>query len=253
MAPEANSRRLTIFLSVALVGVLLIGVGVAAYLSHRNSVSSAGPHGSTSTVVTTTSGTATGSAASGNSTAATPGSGTSSTVGSSSGSTTQPGSSSAANPTTAASTAPDKTAGTGIAANSPSADTVVQLSDSAQTSKQAEAIRALVQNNFDAINNLDYALYTATSSNAKDETTWRAEYASTKDSDIMIHEILVGANGSTQVRMSFISQQSPELAPTDLPVGCIAWTVVYRIDDKAGALTIGESDSSQAAKKACAP
>ncbi len=221
MAQDGQSQRLTILLSVALVGVVLFGIGIAVYLGRRH------PQTSTGNASVVASMGAVGPPAA------------------------SPAATSADVATASADVATAGTAGAGVAATAASGDTVVRISESASGHPQAIAIRTLVQRNFDAINNRDYALFAATTTSVKDEATWRTEYASTRDSDIMVHQILAGDHGATQIRMSFISEQSAELAPTDLPVGCIAWSVLYSIDDNAGTLTIGGSDAAQASKKAC--
>ena len=54
-----------------------------------------------------------------------------------------------------------------------------------------------------------------------------------------------------RVGVHFTSQQDPDLAPKDLPVGCIDWTIVYQIESQDGRLVVGQAVPGSVTKAKC--
>jgi hypothetical protein len=134
----------------------------------------------------------------------------------------------------------------------PSTNLTVQLTPAAQASPRAGELQQLLQGYFDAINQHNYAgwlpLVSSTSAAAQSRSQWLAAYATTVDSDIWM-----GAIGTDplQVHVRFTSQQDPDLAPRELPVGCIAWSVVYLIHPENQHLVIGSTAPGSVTMKKC--
>lgn len=110
---------------------------------------------------------------------------------------------------------------------------IVQLSPDAAAHPQADAIRALLQRHFDAINNRDYAAWASTvvgrRSREMPEPKWQADYVSTRDGSILVHRIEPSPDG-TIVLISFTSTQGQAQAPVGLPGStCTNWWVSYRV------------------------
>jgi hypothetical protein len=125
----------------------------------------------------------------------------------------------------------------------PAAGVEVALSAEAQSSRYADQVRSLLQRYFDAINAHDYRAWsesvTAAQSAHWAEQDWQGAYASTADSDIYVSDITEGA--PLTVRIQFVSHQDVELAPTSLPVTCINWDVIYRLEPSDSGLRVGTS------------
>lgn len=143
------------------------------------------------------------------------------------------------------------TAGGGTPASGPTDAELVQVAEAASATPLSAAIDELLTRHFDGINTDDYAAYSATVSNPLSEADFGSVYSTTADSDGLIHQIVTDEAGVTRITLSFISQQSVEMAPPDLPSGCIAWTVVWTIDGPAEDLRVGASDSSKTQKVPC--
>jgi hypothetical protein len=118
-------------------------------------------------------------------------------------------------------------------AGPPPGSGIVQLSPDAAAHPQADAVRALLQRHFDAINNHDYPAWTSTvvSQRARDtpEQTWQASYSTTRDGSIVVQRIEPVPSGSV-VLLSFISTQDATKAPPSLHgATCTRWWVSYRV------------------------
>lgn len=143
------------------------------------------------------------------------------------------------------------TAGDGTPASGPTDAELVQVAETASATPLSAAIDELLTRHFDGINKGDYGAYSATVTSPLSEADFGSVYSTTSDSDGLIHQIVTDEAGITQITLSFISQQSVEMAPADLPSDCIAWTVVWSIDGPAEDLRVGASDSSQTQKEPC--
>lgn len=105
----------------------------------------------------------------------------------------------------------------------------VELSPGAADDPAAEVVRDQLQRHYDAINGRNYAQWRATVVPARaatlGETEWQEAYATTQDGSIRVERIDpdYGPDGGLLVRVRFISTQSLENAPSDLPAERICW------------------------------
>lgn len=107
----------------------------------------------------------------------------------------------------------------------------VELSPDAAEHPEAEAVRAQLQRHYDAINGREYEQWLETvvpeRAKALGESDWQKAYATTEDGSIRVDRIDpdpdAGAEGGLLVRVRFISTQSVDNAPSDLPVERICW------------------------------
>jgi hypothetical protein len=94
-----------------------------------------------------------------------------------------------------------------------------------------QPVRELLQRHFDAINAKDYAAWQSTVIGKRverlPEAKWRDDYGTTQDGSVVIFRIELGEDDTARVLMTFTSVQDPADAPSELPVGCIHWSVVY--------------------------
>jgi hypothetical protein len=94
-----------------------------------------------------------------------------------------------------------------------------------------QPVRELLQRHFDAINAKDYAAWQSTVIGKRverlPEAKWRDDYGTTQDGSVVIFRIELGEDDTARVLMTFTSVQDPADAPSELPVGCIRWSVVY--------------------------
>lgn len=144
-------------------------------------------------------------------------------------------------------------AGSVINSPSPSADdadnpvdhhaaVTVALSPSAEAVPRAQEIADLLSRYFTAINRHDYDAWLTTVSTAqakRDRDSWTVDYSTTYDDDIYISDIEKG--DPTAVRMQFVSHQSLEFAPAELPAECVRWDVTYEVLDEGVGLRVGLS------------
>ena len=164
---------------------------------------------------------------------------------------------------TAAATADDYTApaSTAVArvrssdsqpAAGPSTNQTVQLSPKARTHPQAEQVRQLLQSYFDAINNHDYsawaAVVTTPQTTNQDSDRWLQAYASTVDSSIWVQSL---SGNPLRVALRFTSEQDPDLAPPDLQVDCIDWTLSYQLPEQDGHLVVGTTVANSVSRAKC--
>jgi hypothetical protein len=134
----------------------------------------------------------------------------------------------------------------------PSTNQTVQLSSTARSHPQAEQVRQLLQSYFDAINNHDYgawaAVVTAPQTKNQDSARWLQAYASTVDSSIWIQSV---TGSPLRVALRFTSEQEPDLAPLDLPVACIDWTLSYQLPEQDGHLVVGTTVANSVSRAKC--
>lgn len=134
----------------------------------------------------------------------------------------------------------------------PTADRTVALSPVAQGHPTAAPVQALFQGYFDAINARDYPSWrdvvTDDQAHAQDADHWRAAYATTVDSNVLVMSI---KDDPLRARVRFSSQQSVELAPSALRSDCISWDLTYLIVERDGHLIISGLDPSAQSMQAC--
>ncbi|WP_461145663.1 hypothetical protein [Salinifilum aidingensis] len=97
-----------------------------------------------------------------------------------------------------------------------------------------DVVGELLRTHFSAINERDYAAWQSTVTPAKQAEMppgkWHEEYASTRDSDVLVHRIESGSRRDLRVHLSFTSHQDPGDAPPQLPRPCVRWRVVYPLE-----------------------
>jgi len=134
----------------------------------------------------------------------------------------------------------------------PSDDPTVQLSPVAAQHPQSDAVADLLQRYFDAINDRDYQAWQATvtpdQSAAWPESGWQQAYRTTRESNIVVRSI---DDDPLRVSLWFVSEQDEALAPPDLPVDCIVWTMTYLLEDSDGELLLGGIQPDSSSRQAC--
>jgi hypothetical protein len=103
----------------------------------------------------------------------------------------------------------------------------VELSPDAAAHPAGDEVQAQLQRHYDAINDRDYEQWRATvvpaRAEALGEPEWQKAYATTRDGSIRVERIDPDPEGGLLVRVRFISTQSVENAPQDLPAERICW------------------------------
>jgi hypothetical protein len=113
----------------------------------------------------------------------------------------------------------------------------------------ANAIEAVVNRYFQAINGRDYAAYQATQSPGIAMTA--SQFESTRDSDVLITGITTMPGGQPAADVTFTSRQQPQDGPEG--ESCTTWHVTMYFDGSAGTYTIGAPPNGyKAAYQACA-
>jgi hypothetical protein len=134
----------------------------------------------------------------------------------------------------------------------PSDSSTVRLSTRASAHPRAAEVRRLLQDYFDAINKHDYGSWMRTvaaeQSAPQTRDRWRADYASTVDSNIAVMTV---SDEPLRARTMFTSQQDVALAPPSLPEPCINWDVTYLLGDRDGRLVLTGTYPSAQSMKAC--
>lgn len=124
----------------------------------------------------------------------------------------------------------------------PSNNLTVQMSPSTRMHPRSQQVQQALQSYFDAINRHDYPSWTqsvtADLAARQSSTQWLQAYATTVDSSIWMQSV---RDAQLQVQIRFTSQQDPDLAPTDMKVDCIHWTLTYQMADQDGQLAIGST------------
>ena len=232
-----RSHRLTIGLLTGLVVVLVAGgASAVAVARHEHRSSADGPIGRTAQTVAGSS--STGSRTSPSSSRHTgPAThlATVTSTASSSPSSAAPESSapaSSAQPETDPSTAPV----------GPSNNLTVMMSPAVRSHPRSQEVQQLLQSYFDAINQHDYASWTQSVTGAlasrQNNQQWLLAYATTVDSSIWMQSM---SDDPLQVHLQFTSQQDADLAPSDLQVDCIHWTLTYQFVSQDGHLVVGST------------
>ncbi|MBV9011695.1 MAG: hypothetical protein JO272_06525 [Pseudonocardiales bacterium] len=140
----------------------------------------------------------------------------------------------------------------------PGPATVVLVEDVA-LHPDADRIRKLLQQYFDAINTGDYPLWrrSVIPQWARDlgERAWHGQYRSTLDGSIVVHRLEPRAGGGLLALTSFTSLQNPADAPPELPVRCLRWWVSYPVIgpliDQGDQLRLGPSSTNVNLRAAC--
>jgi hypothetical protein len=115
---------------------------------------------------------------------------------------------------------------------------------------QYAAIRQLLQDHFDAINDRQYDKWrtTVTRDRAKTlpEPSWREDYRTTRDGSILIHRIDTSPDRRMRVLLGFTSTQRVEDAPPELPEPCIKWRIVLPLakEDNKWKIDVGSEGAS---------
>lgn len=124
----------------------------------------------------------------------------------------------------------------------PSNNMTVQMSPATRAHARSLELQQTLQGYFDAINQHDYPSWTqsvtTTLVSHQSREQWLQAYATTVDSGIWMQSI---RDDPLQVQIRFTSQQDPDLAPKDMPVGCIHWRITYQMADQAGRLSVGST------------
>lgn len=114
----------------------------------------------------------------------------------------------------------------------------VELTPDAAAHPEHEAVRAVMQAYFDAINGRDYEAWKGTVTKAriqaKPRADWLNEFRTTKDGSILIYRIDSVSDKALRVFIGFISTQDPSLAPRDLPEACVRWNLTLPLIQEAG-------------------
>ena len=116
----------------------------------------------------------------------------------------------------------------------------------------ASAIESVVNQYFQAINGRDYSAYQATQGPgiAMTASQFRAGFASTRDSAVLITGITTMPGGQPAADVTFTSRQQPQDGPEG--ESCTNWHVTMYFDGSAGTYTIGAPPNGyKAAYQAC--
>lgn len=122
---------------------------------------------------------------------------------------------------------------------------VVRFSEDAAQHPDYDAVRSVLQNHFDSINQSIYERWQTTVVEQREQdlpkSKWEADYMTTSDSDIKVHRIEPGPEGSLRVLMTFTSEQAQEDSPDKVST-CLRWTVTYPLVMESDQLLLDASD-----------
>ncbi|MFI5592903.1 hypothetical protein ACIA5G_48185 [Amycolatopsis sp. NPDC051758] len=128
----------------------------------------------------------------------------------------------------------------------PVAADAVEMTDDARAHPQADAVRKLLQQYFQAINTKQYPLWISVVSAQRvaeqSQTAWRNGVRTTKDSDALVYRIERGSGTSLRVLVGFTSVQDREDAPLFFPEPCIKWRLVLPVIVEKASLKIDSVD-----------
>ena len=131
----------------------------------------------------------------------------------------------------------------------------VELVEDVAAHPDAEPVRTVLQNHFDAINDGDYELWVDTVTGARARATtrgaWRSQYRTTLEGSIVVHRLEPRLGGGLTALLSFTSVQDPADAPPDMPVTCLRWRVSYTLVDEAGELRLALTSPSASLRAPC--
>ncbi|WP_228717586.1 hypothetical protein [Allosaccharopolyspora coralli] len=119
---------------------------------------------------------------------------------------------------------------------------VVELAPGAAEHPDHRTVRSMLQILFYSINANRYDQWRTTVVEERQRTMpedeWRDAYGSTRDGSILVHTIRPGPDDSVRVLLSFTSVQDPADAPSEMPVDCLRWHVVYPLVKDSGGLRL---------------
>lgn len=122
---------------------------------------------------------------------------------------------------------------------------VVRFSKDAAQHPAYDAVRSVLQNHFDSINQSFYERWQTTVVEQRErespKSEWEDDYITTSDSDIKVHRIEPGPEGSLRVLMTFTSEQAQEDSPDKVST-CLRWTVTYPLVMESDQLLLDASD-----------
>lgn len=131
----------------------------------------------------------------------------------------------------------------------------VELSVDAHAHPRAEAVRALLQSYFDAVNGRDYRAWTATVvsdlPSQQPPAKWARDLRTTRDGTIRVRRIEPAGPSALLVLLSFVSVQAPEDAPADLRVGRICWDASFGLAPERGGLRIDARRAGSVLRHPC--
>ena len=124
----------------------------------------------------------------------------------------------------------------------------VALTADAENYPLGPAVRKLLQNYFNAINDKNFSQWvsvvTANRQRQTSRSAWLQDYRSTTDGNIVVYRIEQAPDNGLRVLLDFTSTQDVSDAPKDLPSGCIQWQVVYPLAYENGAWKLDFAVSS---------
>ncbi len=119
----------------------------------------------------------------------------------------------------------------------------------------ADQVRRLLQDYFDAINEGDYGLWRSTVTAERIRNTgrsaWTEQYRTTLDGSVLVHRLEARPGGGLVALLSFTSVQDPADAPPDLPVGCLRWRVSYPLTGEADELRLAPASPNASQRTPC--
>ena len=127
------------------------------------------------------------------------------------------------------------------------ANGLVWLSPAAATYPDARSIRSVITEYFQAINNRDYAEYLATRNPGEALTAqqFEAGFRSTKDSNVIVTNIVTAPDGRPEAEVTFTSRQRPQDGPNG--ESCTNWQVKMFFDGNPGSYAMGAPPAGYAA------
>jgi hypothetical protein len=108
---------------------------------------------------------------------------------------------------------------------------VVQGTGDAVAHPLYATLQPVLQRYFEAINAKDYSQWASVVTSERQanqpEGTWRKDFRTTRDGNIVMHRIEARGGGVARVLLTFTSTQDVADAPGELPSACIHWNVVW--------------------------
>lgn len=131
----------------------------------------------------------------------------------------------------------------------------VQALAGVMTHPDAGRVLDLLRRQFDGINTLNYPMWSSTITSAevhqKSKAEFLVDFASTKDSHVVVHRIDPGQNGGLRVLVSFTSTQDVSQAPRDFPYPCIRWSMIFPVTNEDGDLKVDTVNAASILHSQC--
>lgn len=119
---------------------------------------------------------------------------------------------------------------------------LVRFSPGALRHPDSARVRQVLQLHFDAINFKSYEQWKPTvvpsERREKPAARWRADYATTRDTGIVVVRIESAPDRTLRVLMTFDSHQAPADAPPQLRAPCVHWRVAHPLVRHGGVLQL---------------